>query len=99
MENYNLHQQAKTTLACCIILAGSSSPEPLTDQDIIQQLSDNPANAIATIFKISASSLKSFYEPKLHDHQYKLSPKDKQLCDKAYREEYFGLHSNTETWH
>lgn len=97
MENYNLHK-AKTTLARRIILAGSSSPERLTDQNITQQLNDNPANAIVTIFKISASSLESFHEPKLHKH-YKFSPKDKQIWDEAYREEYFGLHSDTETWH
>jgi Reverse transcriptase (RNA-dependent DNA polymerase). len=97
MEKYQLHQ-AKTTLARRIILAGSSSPARLTDHNITQQLNDNPANAIATIFKISASSLESFHEPKLHEH-YKLSPKDKQIWDEAYREEYFGLHSDTETWH
>jgi Reverse transcriptase (RNA-dependent DNA polymerase). len=97
MERYNLHQ-AKTTLARRIILAGSSSPEHLTNDNITQQLTDNPAKAIATILKISASTLESSQEPKLHEH-YKLSPKDKEVWDDAYREEYFGLHSDTQTWH
>jgi deoxyuridine 5''-triphosphate nucleotidohydrolase (dut) len=97
MENFNLHK-AKTTLARRIILTGSSTPANLTDDMINQHVTDNPANAIATIFKISASSLQSQQEPKLHEH-YKLSPKDKQVWDEAYREEYFGLHQDTHTWH
>ena len=96
MENYNLHR-AKITLARRIILAGSISPENLTNEHITQHLQDNPANAIATIYKISATSLDSQYEPKLHEH-YKLSPKDKKIWDDSYREEYFGLHNDTQTW-
>ena len=96
MEQYNLHQ-AKITLARRIILAGSTSPDHLTHEHITQHLTDNPANAIATIFKISASSLDSQHEPKLHEH-YTLSPKDKEIWNEAYREEYFGLHNDTNTW-
>jgi dUTPase len=97
LEKYNL-TQAHTTLARRIVLTGSASPELLTNDNVEQQLTDNPANAIATIFKISATNLDSHHEPKLHEH-YKLSPKDKQIWDESYREEYFGLHKDTQTWH
>jgi Reverse transcriptase (RNA-dependent DNA polymerase). len=97
MEQYNL-QTAKATLARRIVLTGSASPDCISDDTILQHLSDNPAKAIATIYKISASTLESTHEPKLHEH-YKLSPKDKRIWDEAYREEYFGLHSDTQTWH
>lgn len=96
MEQYNL-SQAKKTLVRRIVLAGTSSPDHLTDDNTAQQLNDNPAHAIATIYKISASSLQSHLEPKLHEH-YKLSPKDREIWDESYREEYFGLHNDTHTW-
>jgi Reverse transcriptase (RNA-dependent DNA polymerase). len=96
MEHYNLHQ-AKTTLARRIVLTGSSSPDHLTNEETSKHLQDNPAKAIATILKISATSLDSQHEPKLHEH-YKLSPKDKQIWDDSYCEEYFGLHNDTQTW-
>jgi deoxyuridine 5'-triphosphate nucleotidohydrolase len=96
LEQYNL-ASAKTTLARRVILTGSADPEHLTDTHIHQQLANNPAHAIATIFKISAAELQSQTEPKLHEH-YKLSPKDKQIWDESYREEYFGLHDDTQTW-
>jgi len=97
MEQYSLAQASKT-LARRIILTNDPSPDHVTDDNIMQQLTDNPAQAIATIFKISASSLSSQHEPKLHEH-YKLSPNDKQIWDDSYREEYFGLHNETQTWH
>jgi hypothetical protein len=96
LEQYNL-SSAKTTLARRIILTGSADPEHLTNNHIQQQLHTNPAHAIATIFKISATELENTTEPKLHEH-YKLSPKDKQIWDESYREEYFGLHEDTQTW-
>eukprot|EP00557_Chaetoceros_sp_GSL56_P012122 CAMPEP_0176484562 /NCGR_PEP_ID=MMETSP0200_2-20121128/4523_1 /TAXON_ID=947934 /ORGANISM="Chaetoceros sp., Strain GSL56" /LENGTH=448 /DNA_ID=CAMNT_0017881049 /DNA_START=464 /DNA_END=1808 /DNA_ORIENTATION=- len=97
MDNYNL-LQASSTLARRIVLTGSASPDHLTDEIITKTLQDNPAKAIATIFKISASSLESQREPKLHGEHYQLSPKDKQIWDESYREEYFGLHNDTQTW-
>jgi Reverse transcriptase (RNA-dependent DNA polymerase). len=96
MEKYNL-AQANKTLARRIVLTGSPSPDHLTNDNISHHLHDNPAHAIATIFKISASNLDSQLEPKLHEH-YKLSPKDKAIWDDSYREEYFGLHHDTNTW-
>jgi hypothetical protein len=96
MEQYNL-SAAHTTLARRIILTGSASPDHLTDANITDHLNNNPAHAIATIFKISAVELQNHNEPSLHEH-YKLSPKDKQIWDEAYREEYFGLHDDTKTW-
>mmetsp|Transcript_7172 Transcript_7172/g.13632 ORF Transcript_7172/g.13632 Transcript_7172/m.13632 type:complete len:381 (-) Transcript_7172:292-1434(-) len=97
MEQYNLAITTKT-LARRIVLAGTASPDHLTDDTISQHLSDNPAGTLATIFKISASHLQSQHEPKLHEH-YRLSPNhDKQIWDDSYREEYFGLHNDTNTW-
>jgi hypothetical protein len=96
LEQYNL-SIAKTTLARRVILTGSSDPEHLTNENIKQQLQNNPAHSIATIFKISATELHNPTDPKLHEH-YKLSPKDKQIWDESYREEYFGLHDATQTW-
>jgi deoxyuridine 5'-triphosphate nucleotidohydrolase len=96
LEQYNL-SLAKTTLARRIVLTGSSDPDHLADHNIHQQLQNNPAHSIATIFKISAAELDNPNEPKLHEH-YKLSPKDKHIWDESYREEYFGLHEDTQTW-
>ena len=105
------HYEAAKTLTYIsrrITYLGTSDPASLTDGNVqatldnVSKPSNTPSSTpttspIAYSRRVSASGLESHVEPKLHEH-HKLSPTDKTIWDKAYLEEYLGLHVDTQTW-
>ena len=76
----------------------STDPAALTDANIQFSInSTEPDEIIAHCRRVSATTLQSPTEPKLHEH-HKLSPHDKAIWDQSYLEEYLGLHEDTQTW-
>ena len=76
----------------------STDPEHLTDEFIQDKINKNETpDIIGFSKKVTATSLSSLYEPKLHE-QSTLPPDDKKIWDQSYLEEYMGLHKTSQTW-
>eukprot|EP00957_Ditylum_brightwellii_P066381 5039262-Ditylum_brightwellii.AAC.1 len=48
--------------------------------------------------KVSAATLASSKPPKTLNSHSNMDANDKDIWDKSYTEEYFGLHNDTHTW-
>ena len=76
----------------------TTDPRLLTDTAIKSKIDTiQQPEIIGFANKVSAKTLSSNHEPKLHEHD-QLPPADKEIWDQSYLEEYMGLHSETQTW-
>ena len=81
-----------------MIFMNSTDQENITDAAIQLALNLSPPEEIACCAHVSAAELSSITPPKSLKHHSKLCPKDKDIWDKSYMEEYLGLHQTTHTW-
>jgi len=99
-STFNRNLEARKTqdfIARRVTYMKSTDPAALTDADIQFSIdSTEPDEIIAHCRRVSATTLQSPTEPKLHEH-HKLSPNDKAIWDQSYLEEYLGLHEDTQT--
>ncbi len=96
-ENYSLGQAQQFAIRR-MILQNSIEPTILTDEAISIALDHITPEVITTCHKVSASELDCTIPPKSLKHHQSMSPKDKDIWDRSYMEEYFGLHNTTHTW-
>ena len=101
LKQFERDRQAALTshyVARRVTFMQSSDPTNLLDDAVEAALEQfSPPSIIGFSKKVSAAGLHSLIEPKLHHHDT-LSANDKTIWDKAYLEEYLGLHRDTETW-
>eukprot|EP00957_Ditylum_brightwellii_P155110 11807574-Ditylum_brightwellii.AAC.1 len=86
---------AQTQAVCRIIFAQSPHIEH-TNDIMIQHLLHQEDETF--LCKVSATELSSLETPKSIQSHQQMTSTDKDIWDKAYAEEYFGLHNNTHTW-
>ena len=95
LDKYHQHQ-LQTPLLRRMVFHNTTDPSVLTSTATKQALEEIPA-VQAYCQRVSATNLSSTIKPKLHEHHL-LPPKDKDIWDKSYMEEYLGLHLDSETW-
>ena len=99
LSNFNA-TKIQNFIARRVSFLNQNDPIFLSDdhmQSVVNDKFQSPTTVSPVCRKVSASNLKSLIEPKLHEHHL-LSAQDKEIWDKAYVEEYLGLHEQTETW-
>ena len=96
-ENYSLGQAQQFTIRR-MILQNSTEPSILTDEATSMALDTITPEIITSCRKVSATDLDCTIAPKSLKHHNNMPPKDKDIWDRSYMEEYFGLHNTTHTW-
>ena len=96
--NNQKNRKNKNIIARRITFCNSLDPHSISTDNMKRLVAETSAEDIVGFSRrVSAVNLESMCEPKLHKHHH-LSPNDRQIWDKAYLEEYLGLHEDTQTW-